>query len=100
MRMLLVAATISRVLLAGSAPMQIQRGFDAVNQCRASERLGKKANRSGLQCPGAHALFGKGRDKNKRRVVTLAPHMRQKVQATHSGHLHISNHAGRAIYVR
>jgi hypothetical protein len=68
------------VSLAGDAARSVQRGFDAVNQDGAGERLGQKANGSDLQRAGTDALIGKGRDKNKRHVVTPRAHMSQKVQ--------------------
>jgi hypothetical protein len=71
--------------------MSIHGSFDAVDQGRSSERLGQEANGSRLQRAGADALFGKGSDKDKRRGVPLGAHMGQKVQAAHSGHLHIRN---------
>jgi hypothetical protein len=73
------------------AAISIQSAFDAVDQDGSSEGLGQEANGSGLQRSGADALIGEGRDENKRRVVTLGSHMRQKVQTAHNGHLHIRN---------
>ena len=81
------------VLLTGAAAMSLQGSFETADQGRSSKRLGQEANSARLQCTGADALFGKGRDKDKRRSVPLGPHMDQKVQAAHSGHLHIRNDA-------
>lgn len=77
------------VLLAGSAGMSINGSFDAVDQGGSGEGLGQEANGSGLQGAGADAVFGKSRDKDKRRDVPLGAHMAQKIQAAHGGHLHI-----------
>src|SRR6201999_1115140 len=68
-------------LLTGSAVMLIQGNFETFDQSGSSERLGQEANGSRLQRTGADALFGKGRDKNKRNDVPLGAHIGQKVQA-------------------
>jgi hypothetical protein len=62
-----------------SLALPTQSGFDAVDQDGSREGFGQEANGSGLHRPGADALVGEGRDKNKRRVVSLNAHMRQKV---------------------
>jgi hypothetical protein len=85
--------------LAGFAAMSIQGSFDAVDQDGSGEGLGQEANGSGLQRAGSDALFGEGRDKNKRRFVTLRAHMRQKVQAAHSRHLHVCNDTRQVVQV-
>ncbi len=82
--------------LAGVA-MLIQSAFDAVDQDQSGEGLGQEANGSGLQCAGADALIGEGRDENKWRVITPGSHMREKVQTAHSGHLHIRNDTQRVV---
>ena len=56
-------------LLAGAA-VSIQSGFYAVDQDGPRKGLGQESNGSGLQRSGADALVGKGRDENKRRIVT------------------------------
>ena len=80
------------VLLTTPAMMSVHGSIDAADQLRSSERLCQEANGSCLQRAGAEALFGKGRDKDKRRGVPLGAQMGQKVQAAHRGHLHICNH--------
>jgi hypothetical protein len=85
--------------LASSAAMSIQGSFDTVDQDGPREGLGQKANGSGLQRSGADALIGEGRDKDKRRIVPLHAHMRQKVQAAHNGHLHIRNDTRQIVQV-
>jgi len=79
------------VLLTDAALMWLQRSFEAADQGGSSERLGQEANGARLQRAGSDALFRKGRDKDKRRGIPMGPHMGQKVQAAHSGHLHIGN---------
>lgn len=85
------------VLLTASAIMSIHGSIDAADQLMPSERLCQKANGSCLQRPGAEALFGKSRDKDKRRGVPLGAQMGQKVQAAHRGHLHICNDTRRVV---
>ena len=79
--------------------MSIQGSFDAIDQGGSSEGLGQEANGSGLQRAGADALFGEGRDKDKRRIAPLGAHMDQKVQAAHNGHLHIRNDTRQVVQV-
>jgi hypothetical protein len=83
--------------LARSAAMFINGSFDAVDYDVSSEGLGQESNGSGLQRSGADAVIGEGRDKNKRRGVALGAHIGQKVQAAHSGHLHIRNDTRRVV---
>jgi len=85
--------------LAGTTAVSSQRGFDAANQDRASERFGQEANRSDLQRPVSDTLIGKGRNKNERHVVAQSAHMLQQVQTTHTGHLHIRNDTRRVVRV-
>jgi len=75
--------------------MLIQGSLKALDQARSGEGLGQEANGSRLQRAGADALLGEGCNKDKRRGVPLGTHMGQKVQAAHSGHLHIRNDACR-----
>jgi hypothetical protein len=85
--------------LARITAVSIQRGFDAANQDRASERFGQEANRSDLQRPVTNSLIGKRRNKNERHVVALSAQMLQKVQTAHAWHLHIRNDTRRVVRV-
>lgn len=85
------------ISLAGSAGMSIQGGLDAVDQGRCSKGLGQEANGARLQRLGADALFGEGRDKHKRHVITLGAYMCEKVQPAHNRHLHIRDDARRVV---
>jgi hypothetical protein len=83
---------------AGSTPTGCC-GLDTSDQVGCSKGLGEETNGSGPQRAVADAVLREGRDKNKRRLVTLGPHMRKKFQPAHAGHLHISNDTGRIVQV-
>src|ERR1700694_842081 len=71
------ALTVSDV---GSAAISRQCGIEVVDQGGSGEGLGQKANRSGLQRPGADALIGEGRYENERRTVAPGTHEDEQVQ--------------------
>jgi hypothetical protein len=79
------------------AAITIQSCLDAINQDRSSKGLRQKADGSNLKRSGPDALIEEDCDKNKRYGVTLGVHMGQKVQAAHTGHLHIRNDTRPAV---
>src|SRR5437764_1496823 len=74
--------------------MDLELGVEAHDQGRCGEWLGQEANRSGRQRSGADPFIGKGRDEDKRHIITPYSHRRQQVQTAHHRHLHIRDHAG------
>jgi hypothetical protein len=79
------------------APMSVERGAKAIDQSRSGEGFGQEASCSRLQRSGAVHLIRKGRDENERHAITLGAHHRLQLQAAHTWHLYIRNHARRVI---
>src|SRR4029077_17719554 len=76
------------------------RHVDVFDQRRPVDRLGEKADGSGMQGANPGALFGDRRNENDRQTAVLAAQQVLELDAAHMGHLNVGNHARRLIDLR
>ena len=86
----------SRASIAGSVVMPEGR-VEACDQAWPVERLGQKANCSGLHRSREGALLWKGRDEDERHVLAAGKQVSLQLDTTHGRHADIGNHTRHAV---
>jgi hypothetical protein len=92
-----LAGARSRNSFAGSTPMTLHHRIEVLNQCPRVERLTQDAGCSGFQCLRPDSLFGESRDENHRQLAPLCLQKILQLDAAHTRHLNVRDHAGGMI---
>jgi hypothetical protein len=89
--------TTAKELLVGVLAGRLQRLIEVPDQGRSVERLGQKADRTGLEGARADAFVRESRDENDRQAPPFGDQAALQLDAAHAGHLDIGDQAQRLI---